>query len=148
MFITEAHLILHCESGTCPSGVTRQAVDRVVARIDRGGIITNPARMIENTVVTQTWATERSWNGYAYECFLCHKDFRTLNALNQHLQSPAHQESKYRCPPAWDGCRAQFKTLSALMQHVESGTCGVERFRRRFTNVINDVTQGMRTLTL
>ncbi|KAK7692187.1 hypothetical protein QCA50_003810 [Cerrena zonata] len=148
-FVTEAHLVLHCESGTCPSGVTRQAVDRVVASIDRGNVITDPRRMIEssNSPVTQTWATGRSWNGEAYECFLCHKEYRSLSSLNQHLQSAAHQDKKYRCPPAWDGCNAQFKTLSGLMQHVESGSCDVERFRRRFTKVITDITDGMRMLT-
>lgn len=149
-FVTEAHLVLHCESGGCPSGVTRRAVNKVVASIDRGNIITDPRRMIQessNSPITQTWATGRSWNGEAYECFLCHKEFQSLTSLNQHLQSPAHEDNIYRCPPAWNGCRAQFKTLSGLMQHVESGSCDVERFKRRFTKVINDVVEGMRSLT-
>lgn len=148
-FVSAAHLVAHCESGACPSGVTRKAVDRLVASIDRGNIITNPGRMVESSdsFVTQTWATSRSWNGDAYECFLCHKEFKLLSALNQHLQSPAHQDNQYRCPPAWNGCRAQFKTLSGLMQHVESESCDVERFKRRFTKVINDVTKGIKMLS-
>ena len=69
-------------------------------------------------------------------------------APNQHLHSPAHENTKYLCPPAWNGCKTQFKTLSGLMQHVESETCGVAKFKQRFKNVVHDVTTGMGMLSL
>ncbi|KAH9058050.1 hypothetical protein EDB87DRAFT_1532298, partial [Lactarius vividus] len=69
------------------------------------------------------WATERSWNGRAYECFLCHSMSNTLDSLNRHLKSPAHGQKIYRCPKL--DCRIKFVTLSGLCQHVERGTCGV-----------------------
>ena len=40
---------------------------------------------------TRSWATDLSWNGVAYECFVCHATFRNLAGLNQHLQSPTHR---------------------------------------------------------
>ncbi|KAF8578657.1 hypothetical protein K439DRAFT_1663607 [Ramaria rubella] len=93
-FVSMAALVLHFESGTCPSGLNRAELNRLVVRMDRNNVITNPARLIsgpdgyEPATVTRTWATERSWNGSAYECFLCHGSYRTLYALNAHLQSP------------------------------------------------------------
>lgn len=149
-FITEAGLVLHCESGACRSGVTRRAVDRVVTSVDRGNIITDPTKMIEalNAPITEIWATSQSWNGKAFECILCHREFTDLTRLNQHLHSPAHENTKYLCPPAWNGCKTQFKTLSGLMQHVESETCGVAKFKQRFKNVVHDVTTGMGMLSL
>ncbi|KAH8092230.1 hypothetical protein BXZ70DRAFT_977205 [Cristinia sonorae] len=154
-YISSAALILHCESGTCRSGVTRQAVDRLVISLDRNNVITNPNRLIKGpdgsyrspASVTQ-WATLSSWNGRAYECVLCHKEFSTLNALNAHLQSPAHADKIYRCPNGWNGCGTQFRTLSGLVQHVEGATCGVKRFRSQVDNLLESVTDGMRRIAL
>ena len=38
-----------------------------------------------------TWATERLWNGEAYECFLCDSEFKMLEQLNTALAEPAPQ---------------------------------------------------------
>lgn len=38
-------------------------------------------------------ATDMAWNGDAYECYLCHRDFNSLRGLNQHLASPARKFS-------------------------------------------------------
>ncbi|GBE86770.1 hypothetical protein SCP_1000120 [Sparassis crispa] len=152
-FISHAALILHWESGACPSGVTREGVDRVAVRIDRGGIITNPARLIRgpdgqttapSSTSVETWATERSWNGSSYECFLCHRTYRTLHALNMHLRSPAHADRIYRCPAAWRGCGREFRTLSALCQHVESEQCSVHRFSNEMQTVIDTFSSNLR----
>jgi hypothetical protein len=75
-----------------------------------------------------TYATERSYNGANYECFLCHREFCRLDSLNSHLQSPAHDEKIYRCPNR-DGCGVELSTMGALCQHAESDKCGVQRFR-------------------
>jgi len=151
MFVSGAALILHLESGTCPSRITRLQVDRVVAQYDRQHIITNPSRMIgygdsssERTV--ETWATERAWNGSAYECFMCHRQYRTLVSLNQHLASPAHEERKYQCPRGHEGCGAEFRTLSALCQHVESEQCDIRRFNSQIQNYLGGLTSNMRRL--
>ena len=154
-FTSHANLILHLESGTCPSGATRQILDRTVIQIDCSRIITDGRRLIQNgdgsystrgSEVHETWATQASWNGRAYECVLCHKTFRQLPALNAHLKSPAHADKIYKCSPTLNGCGTQFSTLSGLVQHIESGACGVQKFRKQVTDVMDQLTNKMRML--
>ncbi|KAI5118108.1 hypothetical protein M0805_003462 [Coniferiporia weirii] len=152
IFISVSALILHAESGTCPSGITRSTVDAFVSRLDRQNVITNPARMITGPYGHQNppadpqyWATEQSWNGYAYECFLCKGTFRPLGALDAHLKSPRHRERIYRCPMA--GCGQEFQVLSALSQHVERGSCGAGR-SLQIQNVMDGLTSKMRTISI
>ncbi|KAI4232182.1 MAG: hypothetical protein L6R40_007497 [Gallowayella cf. fulva] len=70
-------------------------------------------------------------------CPLCpvdSKGFRTIQALHNHLSSPAHAPKVFHCPvdliaPAKKGKQTkelikEFSTLSGLTQHVESGACG------------------------
>ncbi|KAG9313887.1 hypothetical protein JVU11DRAFT_4655 [Chiua virens] len=110
------------------SGATRAMIDRWVRVQDQGNVITVPRQLLTNGEDTPRYiATERSWNGSAYECVLCHSTFRELVDLNRHLASPRHQEKIYRCPMS--SCLARFNTLSGLCQHVESESCGVLRFR-------------------
>ena len=85
-----------------------------------------------------------AWNGSAYECYVCGRTFRSLDALNQHLRSPAHAEKKYHCPSAWHGCGTEFKTLSGFCQHVESEQCGVWRFKGKMDRVIDGLGSGKR----
>ncbi|KAG8747558.1 hypothetical protein FRC10_000694 [Ceratobasidium sp. 414] len=143
-FISTAGLVLHLEAGTCVSGVTRQHVANTVTRLDRNHLITNPNRMITGSTESYQ-ATQRAWNGHSYECYLCHKEFRTLIALNQHLASSIHEQAVYRCPTLGTGCKLKFKSLGHLFQHVENGSCGVGRFK-----VVQDgmdyMMQGMRRL--
>ncbi|KAJ6627136.1 hypothetical protein B0H10DRAFT_2161234 [Mycena sp. CBHHK59/15] len=150
LFHNMASLFAHFETGTCPSGATREMLNRRVVQMDRGNMITNPQRLIQGPggtydapAVTQTWATELSWNGRMYECFLCHREFRALHSLNAHLQSPTHQDRIYRCP----GCRYEFVSLSGLTQHVESDKCGVKRFKQ-VQDLMDGLTSRMRTIAL
>jgi Zinc-finger of C2H2 type len=93
--------------------MTCEQLDRLVVRADTNNYITNPVRLLpgplgryEPPATTVTLATERSWNALsmAYECFLCHKTFNSLPWLNQHLQSPVHQDKIYKCPKSdWSG---------------------------------------------
>jgi DNA-directed RNA polymerase subunit RPC12/RpoP len=68
-------------------------------------------------------ATKASFNGSAYECFICHKSFRTLAGLNGHLNSPAHDDDEFRCPK----CKTGFKLISGFIQHLESRSCGLAK---------------------
>ncbi|CAE6523213.1 unnamed protein product [Rhizoctonia solani] len=143
-FVSRSALLLHFEAGTCKSGLTRQRLNRLIAERDTSNFITNPNRLITGT--TDTWATEHAWNGYAYECYFCHKVFRSLPQLNQHLASPAHEQTLYHCPQLGHGCQAQFKTASGLCQHIEGGSCGVMRFKVVQDNMENLV-RGVNRLT-
>jgi hypothetical protein len=115
-FVSPSALAGHFESGTCASCMTRDQLDRLVVRADR------------KNYVTERWATERMWNGAAYECPLCDATFEKPEQLSQHMQSPrhAHADNMYKCPD----CASEFATLSALCGHVESGSCGAGSFRR------------------
>jgi len=151
-FISPAALTHHFESDTCRSGMTREQLNRLVVRADTNNYITNPSRLLtgplgwkEPPPSVKTWATERSWNGVEYECFLCNAAFRTLVQLNQHLKSPCHDDKIYRCPK--EDCRVEFVTLSGLCQHVEGGSCGVRMFRR-VRDTMESLTRGLNMLTV
>ncbi|KAN0100149.1 hypothetical protein V8E55_000133 [Tylopilus felleus] len=127
-FVSKSAMILHLEAGSCPSGANRRMIDRWVRVNDRDNVVTVPRRLLTyGDDDIECVATQRSWNGSAYECVLCHSGFRTLDDLNRHLASPRHKEKTYRCPLTT--CLAKFSTLSGLCQHVESESCGVLRFR-------------------
>lgn len=146
-FINKSALILHLESGSCRSGVDRRFIDKWVRDNDRSNIITDPARLITagDRSNTQLIATERSWNGQAYECVLCHNEFRGLLDLNRHLASPRHQEKAYRCPLR--SCDTHFVSLSALCQHIESERCGVMKFRA-VKEAMDNLLSGVARITL
>ncbi|KAI9435085.1 zinc finger protein [Lactarius indigo] len=91
------------------------------------------------------WATDLSWNGMAYECFLCHSTFRTLGRLDQHLQSPTHDQKIYKCLNP--DCRIEFVALSALCQHVEGGSCGVRVFKQ-VQNAMESLTRGFNAIAI
>ena len=144
-FVSRAALVHHLESGACASRITRVMVNRIVAKLDASGIITNPARLLgEGEGTAFYWATQQAWNGTRYECYLCHRTFATLTSLNQHLNSPVHAQKGYHCPAAWKGCGAKFKTLSGFCQHVESEQCGVCRFKKNMHNIIDGLSNGRR----
>ena len=68
-------------------------------------------------------------------CPLCpvgRKPFNSLEAMTNHLSSPAHSPKVYHCPFYFAGLQDDrnvsqlmkyFSTLSGLMQHLESGAC-------------------------
>ena len=129
-FVSRSALVLHLEGGACQSGIDRATINRYVRQYDTNNIITDASRLLTNGTAsdnTKYFASERSWNGYRYECYLCHSSYSTLASLNQHLASPIHQDKIYICPGST--CRARFTTLSALCQHIESEKCGVSKFR-------------------
>ncbi|RXW18576.1 hypothetical protein EST38_g7275 [Candolleomyces aberdarensis] len=149
-FVSQSALILHLEAGTCRSGINRAIVNRVVRERDTNNIITDPSRLLtgpgsggRNSEVTYS-ATGAAWNGYAYECYLCHNEFHSLPALNQHLASPRHLNKAYICPLS--SCRERFNTLSGLCQHIESERCGVLRFAP-VRQALDGFVSGMRTIT-
>jgi hypothetical protein len=128
-FTTASGVTIHLESGRCTvSGLDRAKINDIVQRLDRNNIITRPLLTMPGYGDIEMIATERAWNGYNYECYLCPREFQTLRALNNHIKSPVHEQAIYRCPKA--SCGRQYKLLSGLIQHVESESCGVMRFNQ------------------
>ncbi|KAH6699413.1 hypothetical protein EV126DRAFT_443128 [Verticillium dahliae] len=72
--------------------------------------------------------TDRAYNSLinAWECYLCHRAFNLRSSLNQHLNSPAHQQALYHCPST--RCGREFSMAGGLFNHLESETCGAMRF--------------------
>lgn len=129
-FVSRSALVLHLEGGACRSGIDRNTINRYVRQYDTSNIITDPSRLLTSGTASDNikyYASDRSWNGYGYECYLCHSSYSSLASLNQHLASPIHQDKIYICPAST--CRARFTTLSALCQHIESEKCGVFKFK-------------------
>ncbi|KAL2075249.1 hypothetical protein VTL71DRAFT_192 [Oculimacula yallundae] len=128
MFMNQNNLMqIHLESGSCTRcDLDRHKINDMVQRMDRNNVITRPMLEMPGYNNVQTIATERSWNGRAYECYLCPREFGTLRGLNAHISSPFHEQSMYRCPGR--GCGRNYKLLSGLIQHVESESCGLMRF--------------------
>jgi len=146
MFVSVSAMLLHLESGSCVSGATRPHINARVRELDTGNVITRPDRLITGpSPDIKYYATSKSWNGSAYECYLCHREFLTLQALNSHLASPRHEENMYICP--WNTCRTTFSTLSGFCAHVESETCGVKRFKF-VQNTMDSLLRGMGRLTM
>jgi hypothetical protein len=125
-FTTASGVTIHLESGTCSSGLDRHKINTMVQRMDRGNIITRPMITMPGYDNVQSIATERAWNGYSYECYLCNRGFGSLQGLNNHLKSPVHEQEFYHCPKK--SCGRTYKLLSGLIQHVESESCGLMRF--------------------
>lgn len=123
MYKSPSGIALHLESG-CHK-VNRHHITAAVHAMNI--ILDISIRRITGPTSTPTIrtyvATEASFNGSKYKCYLCPKSFRTLSALNGHLNSPAHDEDEFRCPK----CKRTFKLISGFVQHLESRSCALAR---------------------
>lgn len=119
----------HLEAGSCPraGNLNHRTIFQVISQRDRGGLITSKLLTYPDSG-TQDIATDATWNGFNYECYLCHREFRNLQGLNQHLSSPAHDEKLYHCPNR--NCTGQFVRLASLFNHLESESCNFVRFEK------------------
>lgn len=142
-FPTFTAVTLHLESGTCVSGATRLKVDQRIHEMDTRGVVTNHKRIGygEWEPEQDIWATARAWNGRAYECYFCDKEYNTLEKLNGHItriHAPKRTENIYNCPR----CGRQFTLFSQLMGHIEfSGTCTVREDHRLKGMLTNGVSR-------
>ncbi|KAF4974952.1 hypothetical protein FZEAL_8215 [Fusarium zealandicum] len=117
----------HLERGCCPRApLDRDTLYKEIRRCDPNGVISN--RFLEWNGTISYEATELAWNRryQQYECYLCHTLFKHLSGLNQHLESPRHQQKLYHCPNR--ACFKEFTTLAGLINHLESESCSFMRF--------------------
>ncbi|KAL5936775.1 hypothetical protein ACKVV1_011469, partial [Pyricularia oryzae] len=115
-------LIHHLERGACPSApIDRSKLYDEIRRRDPNNILTNKLLMWQDTDTYE--ATEKAWNANAngFECYFCHRSFKKLESLNQHLKSPKHREDIYHCPNR--DCSKESPTLAAIINHLESESC-------------------------
>lgn len=126
-------MAMHLE-GSCKSKITRHQVTSAVHSmgftpdisigrcIEEGSSQMITALNFNPSTTSQLFATEASFNGSYYACpFVdCRKrKFKSLHALNKHLNSPAHDKNQFKCP----GCHTEFKLISGFIQHVEARMC-------------------------
>ncbi|KAL9712286.1 hypothetical protein Ac2012v2_005363 [Leucoagaricus gongylophorus] len=126
MFKTPSSIAMHIESGC--HRINRHQVTAAAHKLGIIPQISIPRRiegLSKQPQLVNWFANENSFNGYSYECYLCHSTFKTLDRLNQHLNSPTHDESEFHCPH----CGSEFQLISGLVQHIESESCGIARFQ-------------------
>ncbi|KAE8355933.1 hypothetical protein BDV28DRAFT_17108 [Aspergillus coremiiformis] len=139
----------HLERGSCRNApaLNRETILRIIRERDPHGTITNRQIEWHEENTGQFSATDRAFNGSSWECYLCHRDFRTAGALNSHLNSSVHKQKVYHCPNVESKCGKQFSTLAALFNHLESESCSFMRFER-VQQQVGDVFQGRRAIAL
>lgn len=144
-FTTGSGVAHHLERGSCPKaqGVNRETILHMIRKHDRGGFITN--KQIEWHNNSQYSATNQAFNGYYWECYLCHKKFQKQPDLNRHFNSQAHKQKVYHCPNVRGRCMKQFTALAGIFNHLESESCAFMRFEK-VQQQVNDVFQGRRLL--
>ncbi|XXG94293.1 hypothetical protein Hte_000547 [Hypoxylon texense] len=125
-FATATGLAHHLESGGCAhaSSLNRDEVYKAVRAKDPGGLISKKLIGWHGSSPTYE-ATGMAWNGSAWECYFCHRNFLRVESLNQHLNSPAHQQPLYHCPNR-NGCGRDFKTLAAISPYGDLQSCQPE----------------------
>ena len=99
-FATATGMTHHLEYSYCPnaSHLTRDDIYRFARSRDPQGTYTK--KPIGWTSSPTYEATSKAWNGYAWECYFCHRKFSSLAGLNQHLNSPTREAPRPDHPPA------------------------------------------------
>ncbi|KAJ5777560.1 hypothetical protein N7520_000806 [Penicillium odoratum] len=149
-FVTASGASHHVETGSCSNAPTlnRESIHRLIRASDSRGLITNQQIEWHEENVKYS-VTNAAYNGTAWECYCCHRGFRTPAALTQHLNSPIHKQRIYHCPNG--NCPKEFNSLAGLFSHLESESCKFMRFERvqQVQKNLNDaITGGRRLLTI
>lgn len=135
-FTSASGLSHHLETGSCNNApsLNREKLLALVRKRDPHGVITNKQIGWHDEQNITYEANHLSYNGGAWECYICHREFTTLNGLNMHLNSPRHKGKIYHCPNE-RGCAKQFVSLAGFFNHLESETCSFMRFDKVQTHV-------------
>ncbi|EMD94382.1 hypothetical protein COCC4DRAFT_148546 [Bipolaris maydis ATCC 48331] len=145
-FSAPSALLHHLESGKCCSGMDRDDIYDIVQLYDKDHAIHTlptltpsssaylPAHDLSPYSGTPTTSLDSSDGWLLVTPTHSQGTFRTIQALQQHLVSPAHCDKVYHCPRNLipinsnksitnQGKGKQFATLGGLAQHLESGAC-------------------------
>ncbi|KAF8880006.1 hypothetical protein CPB85DRAFT_1341347 [Mucidula mucida] len=151
LFKAPSDIAGHIEAGGCDARISRHHVAAAVHALKLTPTISINRRITggpASTTTTTYAATELAYNGHTgqYECYLCHRQFRTLSSLNTHLVSPAHDAEQFKCPSRT--CGRRFTVISGLIRHIESGACGLAKFStvEDYTHALTSQFSSMLTL--
>ncbi|PLB44331.1 hypothetical protein P170DRAFT_503010 [Aspergillus steynii IBT 23096] len=131
-YTTPSGLTHHLEKAACPSApaLNIETIHEMIRKRDPKGIITMKGIGWYPQQKKSYSASGLAYNGSYWECYICHREFETIKSLNQHLNSPAHQQVLYHCPNYTSQCGRQFTALGALFNHLESEVCSFMRFEK------------------
>ncbi|KIX09294.1 uncharacterized protein Z518_00373 [Rhinocladiella mackenziei CBS 650.93] len=148
-YTSASGLTHHLETGSCPRApkLNRESIFHMVRERDPHGVITNKQIEWHKEENIKYSATSRAFNGSSWECYMCHKEFNAVNALNAHLNSSVHKQKVYRCPNMKGKCGKQFVSLAGLFNHLESEACAFMRFEK-VQRQVQDVLQGRKLIAL
>lgn len=118
--------------------LNRERILKIVSRLDPNHMITNKQIEWHREQTSEYMATQDAWNGDAWECYLCHREFNSRQSLTQHLNSSVHKQLVYHCPNF--RCGKESSTLAGLFNHLESESCNYMRFQAVQTHVRGIVT--------
>jgi len=90
-YTTATGMVHHLEGGSCPSApsLDRDTIYRIVRSKDPSGVISKKLIGWKGDSESKYEATNKAWNGAAWECYFCPKTFSRRAGLNMHLNSPA-----------------------------------------------------------
>ncbi|OCL13649.1 hypothetical protein AOQ84DRAFT_282691 [Glonium stellatum] len=140
-YTSASGLTHHLETGACTRApnLNRETILNMIRERDPHGVITNKQIGWHKEENVKYSATNHAFNGYYWECYVCHNEYTTVNALNAHINSPSHKQKVYRCPNSKVQCGKQFVTLAGPFNHLESEACAFMRFenvQRQMTHVL------------
>jgi Zinc finger, C2H2 type len=144
-FTSASGLTHHLERGACSSApyLNREKILQLVRRQDPHGLITNKQIEWHKEESFEYQVTREAYNGDAWECYICHREFRLASDLTRHLNSSAHKQQVYHCPNFQ--CEKQFVTLAALFNHLESEKCQFMKFAR-VQQQVHDIVTGQKRI--
>lgn len=149
-YTTASGLSHHLETGSCPRApkLNRETILSMVRERDPHGVITGKQIEWRNKQENVTYsATHHAFNGSYWECYICHKKSNTINDLNKHLNSLAHEQKVYHCPNLKGKCGKKFVSLAGLFNHLESEACAFMRFEM-VQRQVGNVLQGQKLIAM
>ncbi|PGH11809.1 hypothetical protein AJ80_06967 [Polytolypa hystricis UAMH7299] len=148
-FTTASGLSHHLEAGACTSArsLNRESIHHIIRERDPNGLITSKQIGWHTGEMNSTYSsTSSAYNGDSWECYICHREFKTVKSLDSHINSPIHKTKVYHCPNSRGRCERQFVSLAGMFNHLESESCDFMRFEKVQGQVAN-VLEGRRLIS-
>jgi hypothetical protein len=97
-FVSAAAVAQHLESGRCPSApkLNRDQLYKIIRAKDPQGVLTKQLIGWAGCFATtyEYLATEETFNGRQYECYICNREFPTLPTLTAHINSETRKSGQ------------------------------------------------------
>lgn len=133
-YVDATGIISHLETGGCSvARFTRKTLYGFLLAADPDSVFTKSKLDPPMNIQRRHRQNRRGW----WECSICRREFYDWHDLNQHLNSPFHEQCLYHCPND-DECDREFTTLAGVFNHMQGGYCGYMSY--------NDVQKRMKSI--